>query len=437
MKKRFLIFVMMCLAFAGLNAQAGAAEVDILINKLLEKKVITQDEATQLISDMQQEGARENDAIKTVVAEAAKEEAKNNKQVLPKWVENMTLAGDLRVRYQTQDVDGDDKDARNRLRLRLRPTLETKINDKWKLGFGLATGGDDPISTNQTLENEFQTPDIRLDYAYAQYAPNKTFKIMAGKLKNPLYTTKDLMWDSDARPDGLAAAFNFKASEKIGFSVTPAYFVLDENKNSKDDPAMIVFQPGMTWKINDKISLKLAGAYYDFQNVKGSDMSDHSQGTNSIIEIDNTPEDEEDDDYSIEWMYELDSTALDAQLDFKPGTFIKYVSLFGEYVKSDADTNNTGWLAGITFGDEKVSEFGNWQVTYNYRNLEKDAWVDWLPDSDFYDGETGVEGNEFEVTFGLSKNVTFGIDYYSSKHNIDDPSDDNLSLIQADLVIKF
>lgn len=425
MKKRFLLFVMMCLAFVGIHAQAaGAAEVDILINKLMEKNIITQDEATRLISDMQKEGARENEAIKTVVAEAAKEEAKNNKQVLPKWVENMTLSGDLRVRYQTQDVDGDENPARNRWRIRLRPALETKINDKWKAGFGLATGGDDPISTNQTLENEFQTPDIRLDYAYAQYAPNKIFKLIAGKLKNPLWTTKDLMWDSDARPDGLAATFNFNASDKVGFFVTPAYFILEEDKTTEDDPAMIAIQPGIAWKINDKINFKLAGAYYDFQNVKGSDMSVHSQETNST-------------DADGLWLYDLDSTSMETEVGIKIDSFIKYVSFFGEYVKSDADEDNTGWLAGITFGNEKVSEFGNWQVTYNYRNLEKDAWVDWLPDSDFYDGETGVKGGEFEFTFGLSKNVTFGIDYYASKHNIDNPSDDDLSLIQADLVLKF
>jgi hypothetical protein len=91
---------------------------------------------------------------------------------------------------------------------------------------------------------------------------------------------------------------------------------------------------------------------------------------------------------------------------------------------------------GFILGDEKVSEFGNWQFTYNYRNLEKDAWVDWLPDSDFYEGDTGVKGSEFEFTFGLSKNVTFGIDYYSNQP-IDNPDKENMSLIQTDLVVKF
>ena len=439
MKKRFLVFVMMCLAFLALNSRAGAAEVDILINKLLEKNIITQDEATQLISDMQKEGARENEAIKTVVAEAAKEEAKNNKQVLPKWVENTTLSGDFRMRYQTEDVDNPDP-ARNRWRIRLRLGLDSKINDKWKAGIGLASGGgtdgSDPISRNQTLENEFQAPGLRIDYAYAQYSPTKDIAIMAGKMKNPIWTTKDLIWDSDTRPDGLAATMNFKASDSVGFFVTPAFFVLEEDKKIEDDPALVAIQPGMNWKINDKINFKVAGAYYDFQNVKGSDMSVWSSKTNSYTKsVKNEGEWNEKTTYS--WIYDHDSTAVETELSVKTASFIKYAALFGEYVKSDADTDNTGWLAGFTIGDEKVSEFGKWQFTYNYRNLEKDAWVDWLPDSDFYEGDTGVKGSEFELTFGLHKNVTFGIDYYANQIITDDPDKEKMKLLQADLVIKF
>jgi len=427
MKKRFLVFVMMCIAFIGINTQnAKAAEVDILINKLLEKNIISQDEATQLISDMQKEGARENEAIKTVVAEIAKEEAKNNKQVLPKWVENMTLSGDFRIRYQTEDVDNDNNPSRNRWRIRLRTGVESKINDQWKAGFGFATGGGDngadPISRNQTLQDEFQAPGLRVDYAFAQYAPNKNITMVAGKFKNPIWTTKDLIWDADANPDGLAATFSFKASDKLSFFVTPVYYVLDEFKTGAD-PAMLAIQPGMNWKINDSVNFKVAGAYYANKNVKGNDMSIWSQGNNSK-------------DAAEKWLYDLSSTVFDGELGVKLPFFLKNVSLFGEYVKSDADTDNTGWLAGLKLGDEKVKESGQWQFIYNYRNLEKDGWVDWLPDSDFYSGKTGVKGSEFELTCGLSKNVTFGLDYYKSAP-IDNPNKKDQTLLQADLVFKF
>jgi len=426
MKKRFLLSFMICLAFIGFNIQpVKATEVDILINKLLEKNIINQDEAIQLISDMQKEGARENDAVKILIAETAKEEAKNNKQVLPSWVEKMTLSGDVRVRYQTEDKDNDDSVSRTRVRLRLRSGVEAKVNSNWKAGFGLATGGDDPRSTNQTFENEFQTPDIRLDYAYGTYTSNnKIFSLTAGKFKNPIWTVKDLMWDTDVMPEGLSATFDLKGSDRLKFFVTPGYFIIDEIKGTKDDPAMMVFQPGMTWAINDKLTLKMAGTYYDFKNIKGNDMTtDHTKGSNSK-------------DADGLWMYDLNSTAFDAEVGVKIGSFIESASIFGNYVKSEADSDNTGWLAGVKFGNEKVSEFGKWQAVYNYRNLEKDAWAEWMPDSDFYSGKTGVKGGEFELTFGLSKNVTFGLDYYMSAP-IDNPNKRDETLMQGDLVIKF
>jgi hypothetical protein len=220
----------------------------------------------------------------------------------------------------------------------------------------------------------------------------------------------------------------------MGFFITPAYFILEEFSTSKD-PAMIVFQAGMNLNINDNVKFKVAGTYYDFKNVKGSDMSVWSQKTNSYTKtVSNAGQWNEKATYY--WVYDHDSTAFDAELTAKFDSFIKYASLFGEYVNSDADTNNTGWLAGITFGDEKVNELGKWQFIYNYRELEKDGWVDWLPDSDFYGGKTGVKGSEFEFTIGLYKNVTFGFDYYISQP-IDNSANMDMSLLQADLVIKF
>ena len=47
----------------------------------------------------------------------------------------------------------------------------TKLDEEVKVGFGLASGTNDPRSTNQSFTNSFETPDIRLDYAYATYKP--------------------------------------------------------------------------------------------------------------------------------------------------------------------------------------------------------------------------------------------------------------------------
>jgi len=429
MKKKFLVFALiMTLALIGLNTRSGrAGEADILVNKLVEKKILTQDEAAQMITDMLKEGPRQNEEIKTLVAESAKEEAKNNKQVLPSWVQNMTLSGDIRVRYQTEDVNNDTNPRRDRWRIRLRTGVTSRINDQWGAAFGLATGGGtdgtDPISRNQTLTDEFQAPGARIDYVYIKYTPVKDMTFMAGKIKNPLWITKDMIWDHDAMPDGLGGNLNFKASDSITFFVNPGYFVLKEIKETTKDPAMLAIQPGMNWKISDSLNFKVAGAYYNFINVQGTDMSVHSDGGNSRDAVN-------------KWLYKMNSTAFDAELGLKMSNFLKNISVFGEYVKSDADADNTGWDAGIKLG-ESVSEKGQWQLVYNYRNLEKDAWVDWLPDSDFMGGATGVKGSEFEFSCGLNKNVSFGLDYYMNNQPIDNPTDKKQNLLQVDLLVKF
>ncbi len=419
LKNMMTTFMASAVLFTG---AAYGGDVDILLDKLVEKNILTREEAKGLSDEMKKEGAKQKEEIKEAAAEAAKEGIKD-KIDLPGWIENTEIKGDVRVRYQTQDMDNDEDPSRDRGRMRVRLGVETKVNDKWSAGIGMASGSDDPRSNNQTFDDVFDTKSWNLDYAYATYSPNDVWSLTAGKMKNPLYTTKDLIWDSDITPEGLVAVINKKLSEKTSFFTTAGYFLIEEFSSSKDDPTLIALQPGFEWKINDSMDLKFAGAYYMFSNVKGNDMSVHSAGTNSTDEDGN-------------WLYDHDSIVFDAELGFKFFDAIPYGAIFGEYVTSDADSDNTGWLAGLMLGDKKIKELGDWQLKYNYRKLEKDAWLDFWPDSDFYDGETGVKGSEFEFVIGLAKHVTFGLDYYFSKAIERNPGQDE-SLLQADIIVKY
>jgi len=81
-----------------------------------------------------------------------------------------------------------------------------------------------------------------------------------------------------------------------------------------------------------------------------------------------------------------------------------------------------------------MKEKGKWQVRYIRRRLEKDAWPDIFPDSDAYDGMTGVEGDEVVVALSIAKGVIVTLDYCYMKL-IDGSSEERL--LQADLLIKF
>ena len=115
---------------------------------------------------------------------------------------------------------------------------------------------------------------------------------------------------------------------------------------------------------------------------------------------------------------------------------VPYFTLFGNYINNpDPSDNNQGYLIGLKFGDKKVKKKGQWQVKYMYRRLEKDAWLDTFPDSDFYGGKTGVKGHEVIFDYALKKNVVLGLDYYYTQ-NIDGAKRPE-NLLQVDMKLKF
>ncbi|MEI8123337.1 MAG: putative porin, partial [bacterium] len=131
------------------------------------------------------------------------------------WADSVTVKGDLRYRYETINDDAK-KNAnkqtyeRQRDRVRARLAAEAKCNDSLKAVIGLSTGGNDPISGNQTLSDGAQKKDMKLDLAYFDYSflgdtTANEIHGLAGKMKNPFITfNDDLSWDPDLTPEGLA-----------------------------------------------------------------------------------------------------------------------------------------------------------------------------------------------------------------------------------------
>jgi len=343
---------------------------------------------------------------------------------VPDWVTKAKVKGDFRARYQNEDRTEDTNPHRDRGRIRLRLGVVTEVNDMWKVGFGLATGGDDSRSTNETLDDTFATPDIRLDYAYGLFSPAEWVKIIGGKFSNPIWKPADLLWDGDIRTDGVAIPFTLKVSKDVTLFLTPAYFILDEFKATTKDPGMLVGQAGIKATFNKSVYFVLAGTYYDFIHLKDNAFG-FSAGSNTTS--------------GGVLIYDYDSFGLGGEFGiYLPGP-LAMIAVFGEYVSSDADEDNTGYLAGVKFGSKKVSKFLDWQIKAMYRYLERDAWPDFLPDSDCLGGSTNAKGTEVEIVFGLAKNVTVGVDWYQSRL-VDVPAgvkDFVESLFQLDFVLKW
>jgi hypothetical protein len=409
--------------------------VDILIEKLVEKGLLTKQDAESVLEEIRQKNAKQE---KEKQKEEAKKKIEDKEAELPQWakklpdflinppewIKNIKFSGDLRLRYQWEDRKDDDKEDRNRGRFRLRLGAETKLVEGVKVGFGLASGSGDPRSTNVTFEDTFEKKNVQIDYAFAEYTPAKWFSVIGGKFHNPLYRPSDLLWDSDITPEGLAPKFQYPVLLNLDAYFNSGLFILDERGSNKD-PYMVALQPGLNWKIMNDINLQLALAYYFFGGVKGNTL-DNSSNSNTLA--------------SGKLKYKYNAPAVSAEFGYKNPfglIFIPYLGLFGEYVYNpDPSDDNQGFIAGLKVGNRDMKKFGDWLFEYSYRRLEKDAWPDVFSDSDFYGGATNAKGHEAIISFALWRNIWLTFDYYNARKILGFPKQTE-NLLQVDFNFKF
>ena len=262
--------------------------------------------------------------------------------------------------YQHDDRDGEP--ARDRGRYRARLNVPAQIIEQIKVIFGLASGSDDPRSTNETFDGSFSSKGVHIDLAYAEYTPVEWAEILGGKMKNPLWTPSELLWDSDIRPEGGAGGLTYKLMPDMTVFFTVAGFVLDEDSGG-NDPFMIPVQGGIEAKLANRFDVKLALTYYEFIDVQNH-VLDFSAESNTL-----TP------DGVLMFDYDAFSVSGEVGFDLKLfGNLIPYGSVFGDYVVNlDPDDDNQGFLVGVGVDHKRTSTPGQWQFKYLYRRLERDA----------------------------------------------------------------
>ena len=348
---------------------------------------------------------------------------------VPEWVRNTTIKGDLRLRFQYEDAGHE----RWRERIRYRIGFQTEINDWFCVGARLASGGSDPRSTNQTLDDVFSTKAINLDQAYVIWKPINGLKVYAGKFTNKVIWKKDdLLIDTDINFEGQALMYTCEMNDSLDLFAHAGLFILDEFKSSNDDPLMYYVQGGIDWGIVDNIDATLAVAYFGFTHVKDS-MFEYSAGGNSLEQIGIDPDTG---DPIMGLMYDYNSINVAGQVAYvwDDSNDIPWaVAFIGDFIYN-TDSEETGYLVGLKGGHKKVKAPGSWQVMVSWRRLEADAWMDTFPDSDFYGGATDVEGFEIKGKYAVAKYVTIDIDYYHAEQIDGDGEED---LAQLDLVLKF
>lgn len=421
--------LMLAVLFLAAAAPARAGDLDLLLDRLVEKNVIDPGEAQEIRIGTQEE--------------VKKEISQQRHATMPMWLQTMKLRGDVRLRYQFND-NHNKVLTQHRGRYRLRFFIDAKINEKVYTGFGFASGSSaDPRSTNQTFGDNYGKKSLWIDYVFAEYNASDNVAFTAGRTKNPLWLTSDMLWDTDVNMEGLSARVSLPVNYNWDITANAGFMALAESASDPKDPYMLFAQPAVSWQDDDGVfGLKAGAAVYTFNNLDNSSELSHRPSTTDGYQKSNTL-------VRNEYKYNYDALSPELELNaniLDPvslplvtslfGYNVTYAGLFGNYIKSlDHGKDSEGWIAGFKVGQRKVEDAGQWQLRYSLRRLEADAWLDNYPDSDFFGGSTNVKGHEVLLTLGLLRSFAVDLDYYQSE-----PIRGSLKkekLFQADINLKF
>lgn len=331
------------------------------------------------------------------------------------WTETMKLSGDFRYRHEQFDVEG--KQLRNRQRIRARLDLIATPEENLMFGVRLTSGGDDPVSSNQTLGDGFASKSIVLDRAYATWTePNSGAKVTGGKMGNPFYlpAKSELIWDSDISLEGLTVKHVFGEGDTKVFVHGGGLWV--EERTADVNAGLFGGQVGLAQSF-DGASVVVGGGYLAYTDLMGPLYDDDFFGNTNDGDV---------------FTSEFSLVEFFAVLGFEAGE--TPVTVFADVVTNqDADDHEQAYMFGAKLGAAK--EPGSWEAKYNYREVQADAVMGALTDSDFRGGGTDAKGHEFGFGYQLSKKAKFATTFFVNEVGLDSPTD--FKRLMVDFKFKF
>lgn len=429
------------------HAQSAAA----LIDKLVEKGILSTKEANQL----------RDDAAKTTT------QSYTVKSGVPEWVSALKFGGDFRGRFEGFYSDNDAYTDRNRLRYRLRFGVTASLFENFEVGLRLGSGvldsyptpGIDPISNNQSFQNNASKKGIFLDLAYAKWGflslPDTSASFSFGKMENPL-NFSSMVFDHDYTPEGLGLESKIKLSEKHVLKPNAGFFILDELAASGEDPMLAGGQATLESTWNNRISTSAGVGVLGILNPQMlSNESVPNVGVGNTRTSDGSP------------AYDFHPVVGDASLTYSLDSFPLYkapfpIRVFGEYLHNGgapSGADNYGYSAGVVFG--KAGKKGAWDLSYTYTWLGANAWWEELPDSNFgaywktapaYSGKsadyysgTNVKGHTVRLAYSPYNFLTLSIKWFytdliSTENMADQPPAEggtSMRRLEVDAVLKF
>jgi Putative porin len=480
-KKLTFAAVAFCFAFTGIAARGQ--EAGALLDLLVRKGIVTDQEAEEVRVELSKEAA----------ATSA------GKWKLSTPINEIELYGDARLRYEyrggrtasNDPTNPNDWLERHRQRYRLRIGLRGTLLDDWFFGVRLETSSSNR-STNITFGGDssngpFSKNDdgIFVGQAYLGYTGFPDFKFTGGRMPNPLVTTP-LLWDDDINPEGVAQqwkhTFTFNigggggeavqgyskySKEGKGIVAAPAsepfklkldvfanfaQFVYDDTNpenpigpqptNPDHDLFMLAWQVGAKLTFPNNVYIQLAPTLYNYTGSGDSfnvhfqgDFTDTNQtGINSLLVFDVPVE--------IGWkLWELP------------------MRIFGDFaVNLDADdraaaaghpgSGGQRYAYEIGLGVGQLKAKSDWEIRAWWQHTEQFSLDPNLVDSDIFDSRVNMQGPAVKAGYALADAIIFNLTWaYGWRTNgnfgtggvgdIGINPLDEYQIFQADLNVKF
>ena len=357
------------------------------------------------------------------------------------------------------------------IRERLRIGFEANLADGLKAGVRFAN----PVSNDQTLGNTGQSYQFAIDRSYLQYDyldNNKTswFSLYGGRIINPFMST-DVVFDPDLSFEGVAGSFRFHMNEndpvvrgykaanptgRVGINMgqqtpdsvfmTVGVFPIQSVNFSSTSKWLYAGQLGADWLVSGGSRFNIAGAYYDFENLGARYNSVNGNGHdydwtapqfmqrgNSMVAITdiNSAHGTVCSDpvgclfglasgFKIfnatavyDYLYNGQTHVL-LTADYANNLGFNKQQIYAQFHKNIAP-RTSAFQVRLDVGRPQIARFGDWNMNFAYRYIQRDAVLDAFTDSQFHSGGTDAKGWVVGTQYGLAKNTWVNMQWYSTQ----------------------
>jgi len=411
----------------GFGTNAMADSTTDIVNALVSKGVLTEEEGSLLTKGHEGEKAGQEKAMK-----------KASKLKISDAIDNATVYGDIRVRAEERKGSGiyktagfSEDETRDRARYKLTLGVKTEAG-KWYTDLALAMGAngrsDNATFGKPATANINDKETLFVKRAMVGFKATDWLALEAGRMNNPLYTTP-MVWDGDLTFEGLIEKAKFKLGDADVFLTAAQAEYQGDRKNfdrNADDTVtteFFTFQGGAKLPINDSTSAKAALTYTTYSHNTATNKP-FSPGLGTQTASGGTL-------YSRNGagVNDLDIIEVPAEINFMASNNIG-IRAFGDYVYNTSgndrakaaarvdgnvvNTNDdTAWMLGVAVGSAKdLKAFegnkmakGDWSARVWYQDVGAYAVDPNAVDSDFMDSRVNMKGVVFKAQYNIEDNV--------------------------------